>query len=103
MSEMEDTSRKGYAARGGWIGCLAGMFFWWIPIPVAVIVWSFGLKGPFGDYMLAAIPCFLALTLLGSGMLAYGFDAFGDFHADSLKTGEDSTADPGSRELVSVH
>ena len=68
MFEMKDTSGKGYAARGAWIGCLAAMLFWWIPIPVAVIVWLFGLKGPFGDYMIAAIPCFLALPLLGSGI-----------------------------------
>jgi len=65
---MEDTSPKGYAARGALIGCLAAIFFWWIPIPVIVIVWMFGLKGPFGDYMLAAIPCFLAFPLLGGGI-----------------------------------
>jgi hypothetical protein len=65
MFEIEDTSRKGYAARGASIGCLAALFLWWVPIPVAVIVWLFGLKDPFGDSMLAAIPCFLALPLLG--------------------------------------
>ncbi len=68
MFEIEDTSRKGYAARGALIGCLAAMFLWWIPIPIGVIVWLFGLKGPFGDYMLTAIPCFLALPLLASGI-----------------------------------
>ncbi len=68
MFEIEDTSRKGYAARGAMIGCLAALFLWWIPIPVGVIVWMFGLKGPFGDYMLTAIPCLLALPLLGSGI-----------------------------------
>jgi hypothetical protein len=68
MFEIEDTSRKGYAARGAMIGCLAALLLWSIPVPIGVVVWLFGLKGPFGDYMLAAIPCFLALPLLGSGI-----------------------------------
>jgi hypothetical protein len=41
------------------------MFFWVIPIPMFVIVWLFDLQGPFGKYMLAAIPVFLALPLVG--------------------------------------
>jgi hypothetical protein len=68
MFEIEDTSRKGYAARGAMIGCLAALLIWWIPIPIGVVVWRFGLKRPFGDYMLAALPCFVALPLLGSGI-----------------------------------
>lgn len=62
---LEDTSRKGYAKRGALIGCLAAMFFWWIPIPMALIVWLFDLQGPFSDYMLAAIPVFVALPPVG--------------------------------------
>jgi hypothetical protein len=42
--------------------------FWWIPISVGVIVWLFGLKGAFGDYMLMAIPRLLALPLVRSGI-----------------------------------
>jgi hypothetical protein len=38
MFEIEDTSRKGYAARGALIGCLVASFLWWIPIPIVVIV-----------------------------------------------------------------
>ncbi len=68
MFELEDTPRKGYAARGSLIGCMAAIFFWWVPIPVVVIVWLFGLKGPFGDYMLMAIPGFLALPFVGGGI-----------------------------------
>jgi hypothetical protein len=68
MFEIENTSRKEYTVRGALLGSSAAMFLWWIPIPVVVIVWLFGLKGPFGDYMLAAIPCFLALPALGSGI-----------------------------------
>jgi hypothetical protein len=62
---LEDTSRNGYARRGASIGCLTAVIFWWIPIPVAAIVWLFDLKGPFVDYMFAAIPVFLALPLVG--------------------------------------
>jgi len=43
---------QGVCARRALIGCLAAKYFWWIAIPVGVIVWLFGLKGPFGDYML---------------------------------------------------
>lgn len=68
MFEIENTSRKGYAARGAMIGCCVAAVFWCIHVPIVVIVWLFDLKGPFGDYMLAAIPCFLALPLIGSGI-----------------------------------
>jgi hypothetical protein len=63
---LEDTSRKGYAVRGALIGCLLAVFFWFVPVPVAALVWLFDSRGPFGDYMLAAIPGFLALPLLGA-------------------------------------
>jgi len=52
--------------RGGVIGCLAALFFWFVPIPVVMIVWLFELKGPFGDYMLMAIPFLLTLPIIGA-------------------------------------
>lgn len=65
---LEDTSRKGFAVRGALLGCLAAIFFWFVPIPVAAVVWLFDLRGPFVDYMLAAIPGFLALPVVGAGI-----------------------------------
>jgi hypothetical protein len=62
----EDGATRSYATRGCIIGCLAALVFWFIPIPVAMIVWVFGLKGPFGDYMLLAIPYFLVLPIVGA-------------------------------------
>jgi hypothetical protein len=44
------------------------MVLWFVPIPVIVVVWLLGLKGPFGDYMLTAIPFFAALPLVGAGI-----------------------------------
>ncbi|MFI5456051.1 MAG: hypothetical protein ACHRXM_11435 [Isosphaerales bacterium] len=64
----EDRAGSGYATRGCMIGCLVALFSWFIPIPVATIVWVFDLKGPFGDYMLMAIPFFLALPIIGAGI-----------------------------------
>ena len=68
MFEPEDTSRKGYAARGAWFGCLSALVFWFVPIPVAAIVWLFDVQGPFVDHMLMAIPFYLALPLIGGGI-----------------------------------
>jgi hypothetical protein len=62
----EDGATRAHATRGCIIGCLAALVVWFIPIPVAMIVWVFGLKGPFGDYMLLAIPYFLMLPILGA-------------------------------------
>jgi hypothetical protein len=71
FSEDIDGKSHGYAKRGCTLGCLFAIYFWFVPLPVAVIVWLFGLNGPFGDYMLGAIPFFLALPLVGGviGML----------------------------------
>jgi hypothetical protein len=63
-----DGAYGSYATRGCIIGCLVALFSWFIPIPVAVLVWLFDLKGPFGDYMLLAIPFFLALPIVGCGI-----------------------------------
>lgn len=57
-----------YATRGCVIGCFAAIVFWFVPIPVGALVWMFDLKGPFVDYMLTAIPFFLALPLIGAGV-----------------------------------
>jgi len=72
----DDRVRNGYVMRGCVVGCLAAIFFWFIPIPVATIVWMFDLKGPFGDYMLRAIPFYLALPIIGAGVA----DLFGRWH-----------------------
>ena len=62
----EDGATRGYAARGCIIGCLAALVFWGVPIPVATIVWAFDLKGPFGDYMILAMPFLLTLPIVGA-------------------------------------
>jgi hypothetical protein len=62
----EEGASRGYATRGCIFGCLAALFCWVVPIPVVTIVWVFGLKGPFGDYMLIAIPFFLASPVIGA-------------------------------------
>jgi hypothetical protein len=59
---------RSYTEHGCIFGCLVALFFWIVPIPVAALVWLFDLKGPFGDYMLLAIPCFLALPIVGGGI-----------------------------------
>jgi hypothetical protein len=61
-----DGATRGYATRGCIIGCLAALFFWFVPIPVATIVWVFDLKGPFGDYMIGALPFLLILPIVGA-------------------------------------
>jgi hypothetical protein len=48
------------------IGCLVALYFWFLPVPMAIIVWVFDLKGPFGDYMLGAMPFFLMLPFVGA-------------------------------------
>jgi hypothetical protein len=62
----EDGATRGSAARGCIIGCLAALFIWFVPIPVATIVWVFDLKGPFGDYMILALPFLLMLPIVGA-------------------------------------
>jgi hypothetical protein len=54
--------------RGCLVGGLAAIVFWFLPIPVAAIVWVFDLEGPFGDHMLRAMPFFLAFPFLGAGL-----------------------------------
>ncbi len=50
------------------MGCLVALCFWFFPLPVAMIVWAFDLKAPFGDYMLQAMPFFLVFPLVGAGV-----------------------------------
>jgi hypothetical protein len=64
----DDRESGGHTALGCILGCLAGLFFWFVPIPVVIVVWAFGLEGPFGDKMLMAIPFFLALPIIGAGI-----------------------------------
>jgi hypothetical protein len=63
----QDRASSSHATRGFLIGCLAALLFWFMPIPVAMTVWVFDLKGPFGDDMLMAIPFFLTLPMIGAG------------------------------------
>ena len=64
---------RGYAVRGCLLGLFLAVALWFAPIPVAGVVWVLGLKGPFVDYMLMAIPFFVALPLMGAGIGAvYG-------------------------------
>jgi hypothetical protein len=60
--------RGGYAARGCLIGTILAILCWFVPVPVAAVVRVLGLTGPFGDYMLMAIPYFIALPLIGAGI-----------------------------------
>ena len=61
-----DGRSRGYTARGCFIGASLAVLFWFVPIPVAIVVWIFGLSGPFVDYMLMAIPFFIALPVIGA-------------------------------------
>src|ERR1035441_7619017 len=63
-----DDGSRGYAVRGCLLGSILAILFWFAPIPVALVVWVLRLKGPFGDYMLMAIPFFITLPLIGSGI-----------------------------------
>jgi len=62
----KERGSRGYAVPGGIFGCLAALFFWFVPIPVIAIVWLFDLTGPFADYMLMAIPFLLMLPIIGA-------------------------------------
>jgi hypothetical protein len=55
-----------YATAGFLAGLIVAGVLWFFPIPVALVVWLFGLKGLFADYMYMAIPVFLALPFLGA-------------------------------------
>jgi len=66
--EEDDHESRGYALRGCLLGFILALVFWFVPIPVGVVVWALALKGPFGDYMLMAIPFFIALPVIGAGI-----------------------------------
>lgn len=55
-----------HATRGCILGCAVAIFLWFVPIPVAAFVWMFDLRRPFVDYMLAAIPGFLSIPVVGA-------------------------------------
>jgi hypothetical protein len=65
---LDDRASGGFAIRGCSIGCLAALLIWFIPFPVAIVFWVFGIKGPFGDTMLMSIPFLLALPIIGAGI-----------------------------------
>jgi hypothetical protein len=65
---LGDKASGGFATRGWIIGCLAALVIWLIPIPVAIVFWVFGIKGPFGDTMLMSVPFLLALPIIGAGI-----------------------------------
>ena len=66
--EEGDSKSRGYTVRGCLLGSILAILFWFVPIPVAAFVWVLGLKGPIGDYMLMAIPFYMALPVIGAGM-----------------------------------
>ena len=69
--EFSDNRPSGGIATRGWvIGCLAALLIWFIPIPVAIVCWVFGIKGPFGDTMLMSVPFLLALPIIGAVITA---------------------------------
>ncbi|MHC5538364.1 hypothetical protein ACYOEI_09060 [Singulisphaera rosea] len=57
---------KTYAGRGAVIGCGTAIVTWVFPIPVALVVWMFGVDAPFGDVMIGAFPFFLAPPIIGA-------------------------------------
>jgi hypothetical protein len=63
-----DRATGSFATRGWIIGCLAALIIWFIPIPVAIVCWAFGIGGPFGDTMLMSIPFLLTLPIVGAGI-----------------------------------
>jgi hypothetical protein len=66
LPEEEDGRSRGYVVQGCLLGSILAILLWFVPLPVAVVVWVLGLKGPFGDYMLMAMPFFFALPLLAA-------------------------------------
>lgn len=71
--EAAHRGSRAYAAQGCLAGCLFAILLWIVPIPVVIVVWIFALNGPFGDYMLMAIPYFVALPAIGAAIGAlYG-------------------------------
>jgi hypothetical protein len=71
LPEAGDARRLGYAAHGCLIGATLAVLFWFVPIPVATLLWIFGLTAPFGDDMQLAIPFFVALPVIGAGVGAF--------------------------------
>jgi hypothetical protein len=66
LANSGEGTGRGYTLRGCLLGAILATSLWFVPIPVAVVVWVFGLKGPFVDYMLMATPFFVALPLIGA-------------------------------------
>jgi hypothetical protein len=73
LPEEGDDRRSGYAVRGCLLGSILAILFWFVPLPVVGVVWVLGLKDPFSDYMLIAIPFFIALPLVGAAVGGLAF------------------------------
>jgi hypothetical protein len=66
MIRKSQPSYRTYVTTGFLAGLAVAGVLWVLPIPVALVVWLFGLKGLFADYMYMAIPAYLALPFLGA-------------------------------------
>jgi hypothetical protein len=65
MKDANQADSKTFAVAGFRTGCLVAVLVWFVPLPVALVVWLFQLKGLFADYMYMAIPFLVALPLVG--------------------------------------
>jgi hypothetical protein len=45
---------------------MVGCQQWFVPLPVAAVVYLFGMTHPFGDVMLFCIPLFLLIPVIGA-------------------------------------
>lgn len=68
----QDEHAKRFSTYGCLFGCLLATLLWFFPLPVALIVWLFDLKGLFADYMYLALPV-LALLPIVFGYLGAKF------------------------------
>jgi hypothetical protein len=53
-----------FSPAGCALGCVLALLLWFFPLPVALIVWLFDLKGLFADYMYLALPVLALLPVV---------------------------------------
>jgi len=58
--------RNNCTFRGLIIGIVVMIVIWFVPLPVAAVVYLFGITHPFGDVMLFCIPLFLLIPVIGA-------------------------------------